>query len=396
MLIENLSFPMDRRMRQEASALHEAGYEVSVICPKGEAHDRAGFGVVEGIRVHRYPLWQATTGSGYVLEYSWAMVCTFFLLLQIFATRGFDYIHAANPPDLFFLLYLPFSLLGKKFVYDQHDLCPETYESKFNRRDWVYRVLLKLEQYSYRCASLVIATNQSFYDLARRRGDVPPGNLTIVRSGPDLKHFQRVEAQPHLKKGFKYMVAYLGVMSVQDGVDRVIAAASHLQRIRGARDVLFILIGKGDQWNRLRRQAQELGLDESIEFTGRIPDAELLLYLSTADICIAPDPPIPLNHMSTMNKIMEYMACAKPIVSFDLIESRRSAREAAVYVEGDDTELMAQAINRLLDDPCRREEMGNYGFGRVCGDLDWRYSAHNLVTAYNRLEPIAAMSQVTD
>jgi glycosyltransferase involved in cell wall biosynthesis len=291
---------------------------------------------------------------------------------------------------------LPFGLLGKNFVYDQHDLCPETYESKFNRKDVLHRILLRLERYSYRSASFVITTNKSFYDIARLRGGVLPDKLTIVRSGPDLQHFRRTEPRPALKRGFTYMVAYLGVMSVQDGVDRVIMAAYHLQQIRRNRDVLFTLIGKGDQWARLRQQTCDLGLDGSIEFTGRIPDADLLQYLSTADLCIAPDPPIPLNHLSTMNKIMEYMACGRPIVSFDLLESRRSAQEAAVYVECDDTKLLAEKINALLLDPQRRQTMGEYGFARVCTELDWSHSANNLIDAYSRSNPISTLSQAAD
>ncbi len=192
MLIENLSFPMDRRMRQEAMALRSAGYEVSVICPRGEQQDRDGFEMYEGIRIYRYPLnWQAKSGPGYLLEYGWALSCTFLLMLWISVRQGFDYVHAANPPDLFVFLFWPFSWFGKKFVYDQHDLCPETYETKFQRRDWVWRLLVKLEGWSHRRASLVLATNQSVYEIARNRGGVEPEKLAIVRSGPDLEHFRR-------------------------------------------------------------------------------------------------------------------------------------------------------------------------------------------------------------
>jgi len=388
MLIENLSFPMDRRMRQEASALRAAGYEVSVICPRGEHQDTSGFEICDGVHVYRYPLyWQGSGGLSYILEYSWALLCTFALMLRISARRGFDYVHAANPPDLFFLLHWPFSWFGKKFVYDQHDLCPETYETKFQRRDWVWRLLGKLEGYSHRRANLVLATNQSVYDIARTRGGVSPEKLAIVRSGPDLEHFRRTQPQPALKRGYPYMVAYLGVMSVQDGVDRVVRAAHHLQQLRPAHDVLFTLIGKGDCWEQLQQLANSLGLNGTVQFTGRIPDQDLLQYLSTADVCVAPDPPIPLNHMSTMNKIMEYMACAKPIVSFDLTESRRSAEAAAVYVERDDPKLLAEAINQLLEDPGRRSQVGQYGFDRVRSELDWAHSARNLIEAYSRLEP---------
>jgi glycosyltransferase involved in cell wall biosynthesis len=391
MLIENLSFPMDRRMRQEALALRDAGYEVSVICPRGENQDRERFVVYHGIRVYRYSLhWQASSGPGYLLEYSWAMLCTFVLMLWVSARHGVDYLHAANPPDLFFLLCLPFTWLGRKFVYDQHDLCPETYETKFHRQDWLYRLLLRLERHSYKTASLVIAPNQSFFEVAQKRGCVPGEKLAIVRSGPDLRYFRRTEPRPELKKGYPYMVAYLGVMSVQDGVDRVVRAAHHLRNIRENQDVLFALIGKGDCWENLKELAGSLGLNGSIQFTGRIPDAELLSYLSTADVCVAPDPPIPLNHMSTMNKMMEYMACGKPIVSFDLVESRRSAQEAAVYVEQDDAEPLAQAIDALLADPQRRQKLGDYGYERVNSQLDWRHSASALVEAYSRLEQGAA------
>lgn len=386
MLIENLSFPMDRRMRQEATALRRAGFDVTVICPRGDNQDRGSFEMYEGIRVYRYPLyWQASSGPAYALEYSWAMVCTFVLAMWIWARHGFDYVHAANPPDLFAVLFTPFRLCGKKFVYDQHDLCPETYESKFNRQDWVYRLLLRLERYSYHVASLVLSTNQSFCDVARARGHVPPERIVIVRSGPDLNQFQPTAPAMQLKRGFPYMVAYLGVMSLQDGVDRVISAAHYLQQLRGRTDVLFALIGKGDQWENLRQQARDLGLNGTVEFTGRIPDTELLQYLSTADVCIAPDPPVPLNHMSTMNKILEYMACGKPIVSFDLVESRRSAGAAAIYVDRDDPRLLAEEIDALLNNPIRRRELGEYGRKRLTGELDWSHSAKTLVDAYARL-----------
>jgi glycosyltransferase involved in cell wall biosynthesis len=385
MLIENLSFPMDRRMRQEASALLRAGYEVSVICPRGERCDRKLFEVVEGVRVYRYPLWQARGTVGYLVEYSWAVLCTVVLMLAIWLLRGFDYVHAANPPDLFFLLFWPYGCLGKKFIFDQHDLCPETYETKFNRQDSLYRLLLLLERWSYRTASLVIATNQSLYKIARERGGVQGDRLLIVRSGPDTSYFKKKEPQLELKQGFSHMVAYLGVMSVQDGVDRVVWAAHHLHNIRGRRDVLFVLIGKGDNWHTLKQLARKLDLDGSLRFVGRIPDDEVLAYLSTADVCVAPDPPIRLNHLSTMNKIMEYMACGSPIVSFDLIESRRSACSCAVYVEEDDPVLLAKAIDSLLRDDLRRRNMGNAGMARVESELSWQHSARKLVEAYSRL-----------
>lgn len=386
-LIENLSFPMDRRMRHEAITLRTAGYEVTVICPRGRHQDHRSFEIFEGIRVYRYPLYQASQSWGYLLEYSWAMLCTFALMLWISARRGFDYVHTANPPDLFWLIFYPFGWLGKKLVYDQHDLSAETYESKFRRREWLYRLLLFLERGSYRKASLVIAPNKSFYDIAQKRGSVPAEKLAIVRSAPDLSYFRPTEARQELKRGYPYMVAYLGVMNSQDGVDRVVRAAHHVQKIRGRKDVIFTLIGTGPCWNELKDLAGSLELDGTINFTGRISDEDLLAYLSTADVCVAPDPPIELNHLSTMNKIMEYMACGKPIVSFDLIESKRSAGAAAVYVERDDPALLAAAIDDLLQDPARRQTLGASGYERVHSELDWSHSARSLIEAYSRLEP---------
>jgi glycosyltransferase involved in cell wall biosynthesis len=386
MLIENLSFPMDRRMRHEATALRDAGYQVKVICPRGQHQDGARFENFEGIRVYRYPSYQASASIGYPLEYGWALLCTFMLMLWLWAKEGFDYVHAANPPDLFWLLFCPFGWLGKKLIYDQHDLSPETYESKFRRREWLYRLLLMLERYSYRKASLVITTNESFYEIAQKRGGVSADRLAIVRSAPDLSYFRRTEPRPALKQGYPYMVAYLGVMNSQDGVDRVVRAAHHLQRIRGRKDVIFTLIGRGTCWEELRQLARSMKLDGTINFTGRVSDEDLLGYLSTADICVAPDPPIELNHHSTMNKIMEYMACGRPIVSFDLVESRRSAASAAVYVERDDPALLAEAIHSLLQDPERREALGEHGYERVRRELDWSHSAQKLVEAYSRLE----------
>jgi glycosyltransferase involved in cell wall biosynthesis len=393
MLIENLSFPMDRRMRQEALALRDAGYDVSVICPKGENQDRRSFEVVDGIRVYRYPLLvQASGGLGYLFEYSSALLLTFVLMLGIALTRGFDIVHAANPPDLFFLLYLPFGWFGKKFVYDQHDLCPELYETKFHRKNKLYRALTFLEKQSYARASLVIATNQSYYDITESRGRVPAEKLAIVRSGPDLRAFRRTAPRPELKRGFNYMAVYLGVMGVQDGVDRVIRAAHYMVKVRGRHDVLFALVGKGECWDDLRQLTRDLGVDGNVIFTGRIPDEALLQYLCTADVCLAPDPPSPLNNLSTMNKVLEYMACAKPIVSFDLLESRRSAGPAAVYVAEDDASLFAEAIEALLDDPLRRQTMGAAGFQRLNHGLDWGCSAANLVEAYNSLTAPDAQS----
>ena len=400
MLIENLSFPWDRRMRHEAEALREAGYQVGVICPKGEGHDEQWFEEINGIKIYRYPmLVQASGGLAYLAEYSWGFLCTTFLLMLVWMKDGFDIIHSANPPDMFFLLARPFKVLGKKFVYDQHDVCPELYESKFNRKDWKHRALLYLEQGSYRAADLVISTNQSYREIAMTRGGVPEERTVIVRNGVDTNWFCPRKVRPELKEKFAYMALYLGVMGKQDGVDRVVQAAHHLVHTYGRKDVVFVMVGKGECWQELQDLSRELKVDEYMRFLGYVPDDLLLDYLSAADVCLAPDPPDRMNNLSTMTKIMEYMACGQPIVSFDLLETRRSAGEAAVYV-AEDNSLFAGAMNGLLNDPVQREHMRNVGLDRSHRLVGLEYSRRALVAAYDRLSgnyaplPVAPLQEV--
>jgi glycosyltransferase involved in cell wall biosynthesis len=389
MLIENISFPWDRRMRHLGLALQRAGYEVRVICPKGENQDQSGFEVIEGIRVYRYPmLYQASTGLGYLLEYSWAFLCVSVLSLFVWLRDGFDIIHSANPPDIFFLLAWPFKLLGKKYVYDQHDVCPELYESKFERRDGAYRALLFLERLSYRTADLVISTNQSYREIARERGGIQDERSVIVRNGVDRHQFYRRKPKLELKQPFPYMALYLGVMGKQDGVDRVVQTAYHMAHTYGRRDVLFLMVGNGECWQELQDLSRELGVAEMMRFVGRIPDELLLEYLSATDVCLAPDPPDRMNQLSTMTKIMEYMACERPIVSFDLLETRRSAGDAAVYVEGEDPKEFARSLNDLLNDPARRERMGQVGLDRTLHLVGLDNQRKALLAAYARLRGI--------
>ena len=386
MLVENLSFPWDRRMRHLATALRQAGYEVRVICPKGETQDRRSFEIFQGISVYRYPIFfQANGALGYLIEYPWAFFCTAILSIFICIRHGFDIIHSANPPDIFFFLAWPFKLLKKKFVFDEHDVCPELYESKFQRQGLVYRALLMMEKLSYHTANLIISTNQSYNDIARERGGVRDRRLAIVRNGVDMSYFHMRKPRPELKEPFPYMAVYLGVMGKQDGVDRVIRAVHHILHALRRRDLVVVMIGKGECWAELQELARTLRVDDNVRFVGHISDELLLDYLSTADLCLAPDPPDRMNQLSTMTKILEYMACQRPIISFDLVESRRSAGEAAVFVEGDDPRAFGQAISELLDDRPRRERMGRVGLERSIHLIGWNRSREALLEAYSRL-----------
>jgi glycosyltransferase involved in cell wall biosynthesis len=383
-LIENISVLRDRRVRQEAAALVAAGCIVRVICPRSR-HDAEAPQVVDGMRVHTYyQPWQGGGHFSYFLEYVWSLVCTLCILAAISLRSGFDVLHAANPPDLFFLVATPFRWFGKKFVYDQHDLSPEMFEMKFGSRGWVYKLLLFFERCSYRAANLVIVTNESFRRIAMGRGGAKPAKIYVVRNGPDLARFRLGPPRPELKNGAAFLALYIGVMAEQDGVDRVIRAAHHIIHELGRTDVRFALLGNGDCLDELKQLARLLGVESHVSFPGYLGDTELLAYLSTADVCLAPDPPVTLNQFSTMIKVMEYMSCAKPIVSFDLVETRYSAGDAAIYVARDDPKSFAEAIIELLDDPKRRARMGQDGLERVRSGLNWEGSRQCLLRAYQQ------------
>ena len=382
-LIENVSFLRDRRVRQEAAALQGAGFEASVVCPriKGEPSLPRS---CQGIRVYSYPQpWQGCGVASFCLEYSWSMLCTFCIVLVLSVRPGFDVLHAANPPDLFFLLALPFKLMGKKYVYDQHDLCPEMFRVKFGSGGGLVRRLLMLcEWCSYHLADVVIVPNESFRRIGVTRGRENEGKFVIVRNGPDLSRFHAVPPQPDLKCGAEFLAVYVGVMGPQDGVDRLVRSVGHIVYVRGRRDIHFTLLGDGDCLPALKRLAVELSVSPYISFAGYVGDGELLAHLSTADVCLAPDPPSLLNHLCTTIKVMEYMSCGKPTVSFDLLETRVSAASAAVYVSEDSPALFGDAILNVLDDPARRSRMGQIGLDRVRQQLHWGRSREYLLSAY--------------
>ncbi|MGI5268610.1 glycosyltransferase family 4 protein [Nonomuraea sp. CA-218870] len=380
-LVENLSVPLDRRVWQESVALREAGWEVHVICPMGAKQDREAEAVIDGVRIHRYPLRAATGGPvGYVREYGSALWHTFRI------ARGlgrFDVVHGCNPPDLFFLVALAMRGGGTRFVFDQHDLVPELYLSRFGRgRDLLYRAVCLLERRTYRAAHVVIATNESYRQVALSRGGKLPGEVFVVRSAPAVERFHQVPPEPALRRGKPHLLCYLGVMGPQDGVDYALRSLARLRDEHGRTDWHAVFVGGGDTFDAMVALSRELGLDEVVEFTGRIPDEDLMRYLSTADVCLSPDPCNPLNDVSTMNKVMEYMAMARPIVSFELREARVSAGEAALYAPADDESEFAKLIARLLDDPEERRRMGEIGRCRVTGPLSWEHSKRALLTAY--------------
>lgn len=385
-LVENLSVPFDRRVWQESLALREAGWDVHVICPQGTKRDIEAYAEIDGVKIHRYPLKAATGGPrGYLQEYGSALWHTWRLAKKI---GPVDVVHACNPPDLFYLIAKRLKRKGARFVFDQHDLVPELYLSRFDRgEDFLYRAVCRVERSTYRAADVVIATNESYRDVAIARGGKRREQVFVVRSAPTVERFRQVPPDESIKKGKPHLLCYLGVMGPQDGVDYALRALAKLRDEQGRTDWHAAFVGAGDTFEAMRALATELGLADSVTFTGRIPDDDLLRYLSTSDVCLSPDPLNPLNDVSTMNKIMEYMAMARPIVSFDLKEARVSAGDAALYAPANDESAFATLIAKLLDDPDERATLGALGRERVAGPLSWEHSKAALLAAYQ-----AAMS----
>lgn len=386
-LVENLPVPFDRRVWQEANALHDAGFAVAVICPTGPGNERR-FEVIDGIEVYRYRLpVEAARAAGYLLEYAVALASSFVLALRLFLTRGFDVIHACNPPDLLFLIAAVFKPFGCKFVFDHHDLNPELFEAKFGRRGPLYRLLLWLERCTFRLADVAIATNESYRDVAIGRGGVDPERVFIVRSGPSLERLKLLAPEARFKHGRRYLVGYVGVMGPQEGIDLLLRAVQRIVNVHARRDVHFGLVGGGSSLAAMRTLAEQLGVAGYVTFTGRVSDAEMLALLNSADVCVNPDVANDLNDRSSMNKVVEYMALGKPIVQFDLTEGRRSAQQASLYAKRNDVADLAAKIIALIDEPRQRAAMAAFGRARVLTQLEWRHEVPHLLAAYAALWP---------
>jgi glycosyltransferase involved in cell wall biosynthesis len=383
-IVENLPVPFDMRVWKEAGSLQKAGYSVTVLCPKGKGYER-GYEVIDGIHVYRHPApKEGHSPLGYIREYFAALIWEFIYTLWIFLRRGFGVIQGCNPPDDIFLVALPFKLFGVRYIFDHHDANPELFLSKYGKRNVLYSIQTWLEKLTYRFSNVVMATNASYRDLAITRGGLDPQDVFIVRNGPDLQTFRAVAPIPSLKFGKAYLVGYVGTMSIQDGLDILLDVAQYVKKL-GRSDIHFTCVGGGPGLPGLRNLVQEKNLGDIVNFTGRIPDRQLLEILSTADVCVNPDKPCEMNNISTMIKIMEYMALGKPIVQFDLKEGKFSAMDASLYA---DTENQipdfATKLLWLLDHPDERERMGEIGRKRVSEELAWDYSVANLLAAYSR------------
>ena len=336
-VVENLPVPFDRRVWSMATTLRSAGYVVSVICPKGRGYE-APEETIEGIHIYRHPLpVEAHGAAAYLLEYSAALFWEFVLSLKVARRHGFDVIHACNPPDLIFFVALFYKIFARKrFLFDHHDVNPELYEAKFGRRGLMWRLLVMAERLTFRTADVSIATNESYRRIAIDRGRMSPDRVFVVRSGPAVDRVKAVPADPRWRNGRRYMVGYVGVIGQSEGLDLLLESIEHMVRNRKRDDVQFVVVGRGPDLPTIVALAEKMQLTDRVTFTGRVDDATLFTILSTADVCVNPDRVTRMNDMSTMNKIMEYMALGKPIVQFDVAEGRHSAQQASLYAAAND------------------------------------------------------------
>lgn len=383
-IVENLPLPFDRRVWQEARTLVAAGATVSVICPVGKGYETR-YEYLEGVHIHRHPLpLDASNALGYAAEYGTAILWEALLAWRIFFGRGFDVIQGCNPPDLVFLVAFPFRLFGVPFIFDHHDINPELYEAKFNKRGFFWKVMTFLEKLTFKSAKVSLATNESYRHIAIERGGMKSNDVFVVRSGPDLSRLRKVSPELRWRNGRRYLVGYVGVMGDQEGIDLLIEAVHYIVYRLERTDIQFCLVGGGPSLPKLEKMAHSRGLSEHVTFTGRASDQDLLEVLSTMDVGVNPDRVNEMNDKSTMNKIMEYMALGKPIVQFDVVEGRFSAGGASLYADANNPLDLADKILELLDDPEKRLSMGELGRIRVENELSWIYQVKPLIAAYRR------------
>ncbi|MDX2157294.1 MAG: glycosyltransferase family 4 protein [Hyphomicrobiaceae bacterium] len=382
-IVENLTVPLDRRVWQEATTLRDAGYTVSIVCPRGGRYT-AAYELLDGIHVFRHPLPLEADGVvGYVIEYSSALFWEFLLAWRAYFKVGFDAIQACNPPDTIFLVAGMFkALLGTPFVFDHHDINPELYEAKFGRRGFFHRLLIGLERLTFRTANVSIATNETFKEIAVRRGGMDPDKVFIVRSIPDVSRFKRLEPRTDIKNGRRHLVGYVGIMGAQDGVDLLIDAMHQIVNVGGRRDVQCVIVGSGTAVEGLKAQVARLGLDDYVTFTGFMSGEPLLRALSTFDIGVIPDPKNVYNDKISMNKHFEYMTLGIPFVSFDLVEGRKISGDAALYASDNSPVSLADRMSTLLDDEDLRSHLVGLGRDRAKALLRWETERAQLLAAY--------------
>ena len=387
-IVENLSVPFDRRVWRECQALQEAGYQVSVISPKGKGFDNKSHEMIDGVSIYRYRIYHAD-GSflSYILEYATSLVMTFWLMFVVLFRKGYDVIQICNPPDLLILAALPFKLVGKKIIFDQHDLCPEIYQMHkggSGRQSLVVKALLFFEKITYVFSDIVMVVNDSCKKIALSRGGKKEQDVFIVRNGPTKQNIGNALPNPQLKMGKQYLLTYVGMMGPQEGIDILLRAIRNLTMVYHRNDLHIRIIGGGTVLDEMKQYAVELSINHIVTFTGQVDYNQVMEGIASADVCLCPDPKTPLNDKCSLVKVIEYMSLGRPLVAFDLKEVRNSAQRAALYAQPNDENDFSKKINFLLDNPELRASMGSLGRERVMKFLTWEHSKAALYAAYDK------------
>lgn len=390
-VVQNLPVPLDRRVWLQCQALTAHGYSVSVICPKGPGEP--GRQQIAGVNIYKYaPAPEAAGFAGYAWEFAYSWLRTAQLSLTVWRHGRFAIMQACNPPDTYWLLAVLWRFRGVKFIFDHHDLNPELFVSRFGfpqgfLKRLQYAGLCWLERRTLRTADRIISTNESYKGVAVIRGGRRPEDVTVVRSGPDTRQMRPIYPETP-RPVDEINLVYLGIMGPQDGVDQILLIMEELVHNRGRSNVTATLLGFGDCLDDLKRQSTRMGLDGHVTFVGRVDRLAIAEYLSRADIGLCPDLKTPLNDVSTMNKTMEYMAYGLPAVSFDLSETRVSGHDALIYAPSGDIAAFADSVEKLIDHPEFRVELGMRARKRVTNDLDWRPQKDLYVSLFNELSGI--------
>lgn len=380
-IIENLPAPFDRRVWQEATTLKENGAKVTIICPKMKGYNKR-YEIIDDIEIFRHPLREGKGVLGYLVEYTQAIFWEFLLSWRIFFKNRFHIIHGCNPPDLIFLTALFFKPFGVKYIFDHHDINPELYISKFEKKGFFYNLMVLFEKLTFKTAKYSIATNESYKKIAIERGKMKPEDVQVVRSGPKLDRLKLMQPTEELKKGKRYLIGYIGVIGEQEGLDLLLESAKYILSKRS--DVHFAIVGGGTHLDEIKNLTSQMNLSNSFDYYGRVDDETMLKVLNTADVCVNPDKPTAMNDLSTMNKIMEYMALKKPIVQYTLKEGNFSAGNASLYAKNTDPLDFGDKIMYLLDHENERKKMGEFGYNRVINELSWDHESQNLINIYKK------------
>lgn len=382
-IVENLPVPFDRRVWQEANALKENGAYISIICPKMKGYEKS-YEEINGINIYRHPHPIEAHGAlGYFFEYAIALFYEFILSWKIYFKRHFNILHGCNPPDLIFLVALWFKPLKVKYIFDHHDINPELYIAKYNKKGFFYKLILLFEKLTFFTADYCIATNESYKEIAIKRGRKTEDRIQVVRSGPKLDRLKILAPDPQFFKGKKYLAGYVGVIGEQEGIDLLLETVKYIVSKRN--DIQFAIVGGGTHLDYLKQLSYRMGINDYVDFYGRVSDDLLVKILNSCDVCVNPDKPSEMNNLSTMNKIMEYMALKKPIVQYDLKEGKFTAGKASLYAKCGDPLDFAEKILYLIDNDSIRTEMGNFGYQRIINELSWEYESVKLVKFYEKV-----------